>query len=573
MTNDFDRIDEQLANGHLTDASVEALVDGRDDLLGVDAHAHALACETCAAWVASAREDLHRVAREMALSFDEGALASLVARAVHGEIAVVRSPSPRALSFAGLVASLTALTLGAFSFDGWPSSVEVEAMAHRARSVLVAGERLVSMGLPGGWATATFALVAMLFATVAPLRRLVAASAPRAVALLFFVAVSTGATARALDFQGEWPADEKITVVAENVPSSVALERAAASAGLGFIGVLAVDPTTNVRVRDASLRDVIIAVLGRDAPFVVERSATLLTVRAPATAAAQPAPVATAPVAAAPVVAQPAQPSPAAPTMQDAPPIFTGDDHRDRVRFGGDVTVRADESVENVMTFGGHVTIEGEVEGDVVTFGGDIHLRPGARVHGEIVPIGGRLYDASGAHHAAFGHDADEDPATEWLSSAFESGASHALLFLLGLLLLGLAPTRLSVVTNAVTERPGRAVLAGALAAFAALVLALLLFITIIGIPAAILVALAFPLCMYAGLAAVAAVLGRVLPIAWLEGSPVRQLAAGVFALFVVSLVPILGGAIGFFASLAGVGAMVLTRAGQGIVSSSDAPA
>jgi hypothetical protein len=154
-----------------------------------------------------------------------------------------------------------------------------------------------------------------------------------------------------------------------------------------------------------------------------------------------------------------------------------------------------------------------------------------------------------------------------WLAETSESLTRFALLFLLGLFLLGLAPGRVRTVQAQIAAAPLRALANGFLGAIGGSVFALVLAITIIGIPAAIVVALALASATYAGLAASAAVVGGILPVAALRDRPVLQLAAGVLVLFVASRVPIVGPLLTMGATLIGLGAVVLTRAGDRAVS------
>jgi hypothetical protein len=156
--------------------------------------------------------------------------------------------------------------------------------------------------------------------------------------------------------------------------------------------------------------------------------------------------------------------------------------------------------------------------------------------------------------------DSDSDEHQSWLSSTLSSLSRHALLFVLGLVLLGAFPRRIRAVNAVIMESPLRAGATGVLAALAAVVLCLLLVITIIGIPAGIVLALGSALAGYAGLAATAWVVGSVLPIEKLRGHPIRELGAGVFLLFLTSRVPVLGAVVLAVACAVGLGAIVRTR-------------
>lgn len=64
----------------------------------------------------------------------------------------------------------------------------------------------------------------------------------------------------------------------------------------------------------------------------------------------------------------------------------------DYVRFGDNVHIKPGQRVAgDVVAIGGNIFVEGEVEGDCVAVGGSLHLGPGAQVGGEAVCIGGTL--------------------------------------------------------------------------------------------------------------------------------------------------------------------------------------
>ncbi len=595
-------------DGHLTDEAIEALASERPELLDDDARAHVADCVSCIGRIDEAKrarvaidEAFHLPDGALGTSIDEAlsaaglgdaALSMMVEQAIEAELgaldvrAAIDAPSApllsrRSMAWAFALGSVAAIALALLSLGGLPSIAGTLSGFTRAWTIGGAAIRLVEGTVPGGGAGLSL---------VAPLRRLLGSPshAMRAAALLLAAALSAAAPARALDFDGTWPEEEALTVVAEDVPASVALERAAEAAGLGFVGVLSADPPVHLRVRGASLRDVVLAVLGPDAPYVVQRTDGVLLVRAASSAAPPSAgdvapnavPAASPPAASPPAANPPAASPPARPAIDDA----ARRNARDRTSFGGDVRVGPGEVVASVVTFGGDADIQGEVLQDVVSMGGDIHVHSTGSVRGDIVAMGGAVEVDPGADvtPGAIEHtdgewqewqdweDWDEAETTEspgdalviWVTDTLASAARHTLLFLFGLLLLGLLPARLTMVTTTLREAPGRSVLTGALSAAAALVLGIVLVITLIGIPGAILLALVAAVASYAGLAAVAMILGRGLPIAALADKPLHQLAAGVAILFVTSLVPFFGTLALMIAALFGAGAIVLTRAG-----------
>ena len=79
-------------------------------------------------------------------------------------------------------------------------------------------------------------------------------------------------------------------------------------------------------------------------------------------------------------------PSPQAPSTRTA--VRRGD----VVRFGGSVTVSADETVTgDVVVIGGSANVDGQVEGDLVVIGGTARLGPRAEIRRDVTVVGGRL--------------------------------------------------------------------------------------------------------------------------------------------------------------------------------------
>lgn len=245
---------------------------------------------------------------------------------------------------------------------------------------------------------------------------------------------------------------------------------------------------------------------------------------------------------------------------------------RDAVAFGSGVHVARGEVVRDAVAFGGDAVIEGEVLGDAVAFGGSVVLRDGASVSGDVTSFGGEVSDeragrsgvqlfdggdgASASHH-------DRGPIEavwHWVKETARSAVAHALLFLLGLILMGVSRERLRAMQTTMITDGLKTAGAGLLGYVASVVLIVLLALTILGIPVAVLMGLALPVATYVGLAAAATVIGAALPLPQLEGNQVAQLAAGVLVLFVASLVPVVGGIATAVAACLGFGALIRTR-------------
>lgn len=87
-----------------------------------------------------------------------------------------------------------------------------------------------------------------------------------------------------------------------------------------------------------------------------------------------------------------APPEPAEPPEPPEPPVG------DQVRMGEDITIAKDQTVlGDVVAIGGDVEVHGQVLGDVVSVGGVLRLYDTARVNGDAVAVGGRLEKDPGA--------------------------------------------------------------------------------------------------------------------------------------------------------------------------------
>jgi len=255
--------------------------------------------------------------------------------------------------------------------------------------------------------------------------------------------------------------------------------------------------------------------------------------------------------------------------------------------FGGDVVIEG-RVLHDVSSFGGDVIVMGQVDGDVASMGGEVQV-PGAvhgdivsaggdvrvtgQVDGEIGAAGGDIVRGAGAvygghvriHHA--GRDVPE--ATGFWASVghfFSFAASRALsalfVFLLGLVLLGLAPERLGTLEAAMVESPSRVAAHGIIAVLLSALAMMVMILSLVGIPAALLFGMVFPIACYVGLAASARVVGALLPTEHLRGKPVLVLAAGVVVLYAASLVPFVGSVALAVALVFGLGALSVTRFG-----------
>jgi hypothetical protein len=203
----------------------------------------------------------------------------------------------------------------------------------------------------------------------------------------------------------------------------------------------------------------------------------------------------------------------------DAPTVRRKTAAYELVRFGRDVHVHEDEVVRgDILLVSGDLRVDGEIEGGALVVGGDVYAGPRARIAGETVAVGGRVATADGA-------SIHEAVSLSFLSTPFFARfASQRTRELLSDLLKLLCLVVVAVPVCALFGRPlerARARLAaaplkclglGALAlpggAFAIVVVAFLLALTLVGVPLAVVLVVVAVLVGVAALFTVAAAIG-----------------------------------------------------------------
>lgn len=91
-------------------------------------------------------------------------------------------------------------------------------------------------------------------------------------------------------------------------------------------------------------------------------------------------------------------PEPPTPPEPPEPPDYDRSNANDLVRFGEDITIPADKVVEgDVVAFGGSVTVLGRVKGDCVSIGGSVYVKDHGVVQGDATSVGGGVVTSDSA--------------------------------------------------------------------------------------------------------------------------------------------------------------------------------
>ena len=188
-------------------------------------------------------------------------------------------------------------------------------------------------------------------------------------------------------------------------------------------------------------------------------------------------------------------------------------DESGMVRMFSDAEVHAGERIEgDVVAVFGDVVVEGQVTGNAVSVFGSVRLEPGARIEGDAVAVGGVLDQPQGATVGG-----------ESVSLGFLplSWGAPSVGMMLGFVILGwvvtmfvgwilflLFPSRMLRTAVTASQRTGGSLVLGLLSGPLLIIAVVLLLVTVIGIPVALLLPLVYLLSLWAGQIALSYALG-----------------------------------------------------------------
>ncbi len=246
------------------------------------------------------------------------------------------------------------------------------------------------------------------------------------------------------------------------------------------------------------------------------------------------------------------------------------------IRFGGSVSVPANQTVENASAFGGSVTVlpNARVLDTAIAFGGDIILKAGSRVDGDACSFGGKIIQEPGAiiggekatfsdrHGMMYGSYGRQSFFAQYFFSAMFRICAAVVATILGLLILQSSPPFLPDLAEKLRQKPGLTALWGIGEIFAILFGTVFLAVTLIGIPLIPLLNLSAVVTSLVGSLGVALFVGQRIDKSSKQ-SATRQFLMGLAILTVLALIPVLGGLVVFLINLFGLGVMLLWKFGR----------
>jgi hypothetical protein len=240
------------------------------------------------------------------------------------------------------------------------------------------------------------------------------------------------------------------------------------------------------------------------------------------------------------------------------------------IRFGGNVTVPANQVVENAHAFGGNVTISpnARVLDTAIALGGDVILKAGSRVDGDAYSIGGKIVQEPGStiggeratfndRHGMMSGSYGKHSFFPWyfFNAMFRISAA-VVAAILGLIILQTSPQFLPDLAAKLRQYPGLTALWGIGAIFSIIFVSVFLAITLIGIPLIPLISLSTIVASLIGSLGVALFVGQLIKNDGTR-SILPQFLVGLAILTVLSLIPFLGGLVVSVVNLFGLGAIL----------------
>lgn len=212
--------------------------------------------------------------------------------------------------------------------------------------------------------------------------------------------------------------------------------------------------------------------------------------------------------------------------------------------------VPANQSVDNVVAVGGDVTIQGNVKDSVVVLNGDVSIKASAKINGSVIVIGGKLQQEQGAVIADEVMNISLDTATQ-NSFMFGGGlvvgtwllqlAASVLFVIPPVLTVFLSKRRLEPHVDRVRQSPGYPLYIGFFTGLILIAVTMLLFVSVVGIPLAIILLIFVVVSFIYGLALLSILTGEKIQGIFGRSNWIVSLAGSVLLVSFMN-VPLIGG-------------------------------
>lgn len=244
------------------------------------------------------------------------------------------------------------------------------------------------------------------------------------------------------------------------------------------------------------------------------------------------------------------------------------------VKIGSNIEIPEGVTVDTATAIFGSVFVAGEAREDVVSIGGNIYLKPTAKVGKDAVAIGGGIIKEEGAKvvgnitEVAMPSFVKALAVPPYIGTAAIVGLSIlSLLIFIGFLALAcliaaLFPTNIGYVAAAVEKHPWKMLGWGIIGMILVPLITLLLAISLIGIPFIPLYIILVGIALLVGYIALVQIIGKAILKAFkVYNKPmILEVLLGAVVIELICLIPILGWAIKILIATLGLGGVLITR-------------
>ena len=227
---------------------------------------------------------------------------------------------------------------------------------------------------------------------------------------------------------------------------------------------------------------------------------------------------------------------------------------------------------DSILGGASDITLANNVGGDVALSVGRLTITSGADIQGDIKYTSPNEANIqSGARiSGGISHLIPERPDKTDISTGIMAGIigaavwkilSYVMIFIIGLILILIAKKRIALMQLAIQKSPWQTLGWGALILIATPIAAIIVMITVIGLPLGIISLALWGIALYLSQIPVALLLGRLITRQNREldstGIMIGALALGLLVLFVLRLIPIIGWIVGLLVIVFGLGTLV----------------
>lgn len=239
------------------------------------------------------------------------------------------------------------------------------------------------------------------------------------------------------------------------------------------------------------------------------------------------------------------------------------------VAAGGQITSMAPVGTSATLA-GGVITVGNTVNGNLLVAGNQIVLSPRAQIEGNMTYYSENKADIQSGAVVKGGVNFHKTQYSAKLQKNAENARAFGMVlriiglitaFIIGSLFILMFPRFMQKAADQFNESPWKTLLAGFGMLVLAPIMVVLLFVTLIGIPFALLLLVGYVIYLYVAQIFTGLFVGQKIT-EWLKLSQSQYLSLliGLLAITLISFLPVLGGIAGFFVLIGGMGALLLTK-------------